>query len=57
MTEDARRSACLKNNETRRGFFSFIHAPLADEHTRERAKVEAVINEVLEDKKELHFNF
>ena len=57
MTEDARRSAHIKNNETRHGFFSFIHAALADEHKCERAEVEAVINEVLEDRNELHFNF
>ena len=56
MTEDARRSARLKNNETRREFF-LSHAPLAEEHKRERAEVEAVINEVLEDRNELHFNF
>jgi hypothetical protein len=34
-----------------------MHAPLAEEHKRERAEVEAVINEVVEDRNELHFNF
>ena len=34
-----------------------MHAPSADEFKRERAEVEAVINEVLEERNELHFNF
>ena len=33
------------------------HAPSADEHRRERAGIDAVVAELMEDRRELHFNF
>jgi hypothetical protein len=33
------------------------HAPSANEHRRERAGIDAVVAELMEDRRELHFNF
>ncbi len=56
MNTDARKSACEKKNKSRREL-SVTNAPSADEHKRERAGIDALVAELLEEKTEMHFNF
>jgi hypothetical protein len=64
MNADARKNACdikrmskhfLPHNQ--QDFNEVQHAPSADEHRRERAGIDAVVAELMEDRRELHFNF
>jgi hypothetical protein len=50
------RSKCfLPHNQ--QDFNEVQHAPFANEHRRERAGIDAVVAELMEDRRKLHFNF
>ena len=61
MNTDARKSA-LEKKKIRAGVScllrsSIMNAPSADEHRHERAGIDALVAELLEEKTEMHFNF
>jgi hypothetical protein len=64
MNADARKNACdikqrskifLPHNQ--QDFNEVQHAPSANEHRCERTGIDAVLAELMEDRRELHFNF
>jgi hypothetical protein len=64
MNADARKNARDIKRRSKRflphnqqDFNEVQHAPSADEHRRERAGIDAVVDELLEDRRELHFTF
>jgi hypothetical protein len=64
MKADARKNARDINRRSKRflphnqqDFNEVQHAPSANEHRRERAGIDTVVAELMEDRKELHFNF
>ena len=64
MNADARKNARDIKRRSKRflphnqqDFNEVQHAPSANEHRRERAGIDAVVAELLEDRRELHFNF
>ncbi len=64
MNADARKNARDIKRRSKRflphnqqDFNDVQHAPSADEHRHERAGINAVVAELLEDRRALHFNF